>query len=175
MAYKPYKVNTGEYEYKKESKYQIERLKLFGFRSGIAWKMIPALFYYLIVGLILYSSIVGEIREFKFEEYDYILLILKYIFLVILLYSPAIFLSDFKYNKKMPIFKNGTLTSKFIGMAVVIVMSLFFIWTYQFCMSSTYKESAEKYYRMKKEQKASMIDKESENTETVSVITETGN
>ena len=111
MAYKPYKVNTGEYEYKKESKYQIERLKLFGFRSGIAWKMIPALFYYVIMGLILYSSIVGEVREFKFEEYDYILLVLKYIFLTVLLYSPAIFLSEFKYNKKIPIFKKDTLIS----------------------------------------------------------------
>ena len=160
MAYKPYKVNTGEYEYKKESKYQIERLKLFGFRSGIAWKMIPALFYYVIMGLILYSSIVGEVREFKFEEYDYILLVLKYIFLTVLLYSPAIFLSEFKYNKKIPIFKKDTLISKIIGMAVVVVICLSFIWIYQYCMSSTYKESAEKYYSMKKEQKTTSVEKE---------------
>ena len=76
MAYKPYKVNKGNYvgtTNGKESKYEIARMKLFGFRSGIAWKMIPALLYSLFAGVFIVSSIMGEFREFTFEDMDYIL------------------------------------------------------------------------------------------------------
>lgn len=149
MAYKPFKPNKGSYysgNTQNNSKYEIKRLKLFGFRSGAAWKMIPALFYYALAFLIIVSSIMGEIREFEFTWLDVILCILKYIFIFVVAFSPAIFLSDFEYNKKLPIFKAGSFVAKAMGFVLVNVLCIFLIWTYEYCMSDTYKDSADAYY-----------------------------
>jgi hypothetical protein len=165
MAYKPYKVNKGQDNKYLEPKYQIERMKLFGFRSGIAWKMIPALFYYGIIGLILFSSMNGELREFKFEVVDYILFSLKYIFLIVLCYSPAIFLSDFKYNKRLPFFKKESIISKTIGMLFVVLICVPMIWVYMYCMSDTYKKSTKDYYDRIEKQRQEQMNSNSETTE----------
>lgn len=170
MAYKPFKVNNGNTNYnmpkRKESKYQIERMKLFGFRSGIAWKMIPTLAYYILVGFILFSSIMGEIQYFHFEQYDVVLTILKYIFLFIMAYSPAIFLSDFGYNKKLPIFKGNSVILKTIAMIVILVFCYFMVCTYQYCMSDAFKESADTFYEQRdKEYQKQLEEYESESRE----------
>lgn len=151
MAYKPFKPNKGNYYTdagnEKDFKNEIRRMKLFGLRTGVAWKMIPALFYYTCMILFLVSCIMGEIREFQFESLDIVLCILKYIFITVLLFSPAIFLSDFKFRDKLPLFKRRTLMGNTLGMLIVIIFSVFMIWTYQYCMSDTYKDSADKYYQ----------------------------
>lgn len=153
MAYKPYKPNKG-YKYtnvgdKDNSKYDIARMKLFGFRSGIAWKMIPALLYYVFAILFIGSSFIGEFREFTFEDADVVLCVLKYIFIIIIALGPAIFFSDFSYRDKLPLFKRRNIIGNTIGSIIVFIFSVFMIWTYQYCMSDTYKESANAYYEEK--------------------------
>lgn len=179
MSYKPFKQNRGSYYYdrdnKKESKYDIQRLKLFGFRSGIAWKMIPALFYYAFMILIIGSSILGEIREFKFENIDVFLCVLKYIFIFVIAFSPAIFLSDFEYTKKLPLFKKKTVIGNTLGMLIVIVFSLFMIWTYEYCMSDTYKASSDAYYEemeSKNNERLKQYEESTSDVTTESVTTE---
>lgn len=162
MAYKPFKVKNGYFDYeneqKKESRYQIQRMKLFGFRSGLAWKMIPALIYYFVVGFIIIGSINGEIYYFEFEPTDIVLDILKYIFLTILLYSPAIFLSDFKYNKKIPLLKENSAGLKCAGMVIIILFCVFNIVMDMYCMSEKYVASYEKYYEEVEAQKKEKLE-----------------
>lgn len=178
MAYKPFKVNKGYYDLdepkNKDPKYEIARMKLFGFRSGIAWKMIPALAYYIIVGVILFSSIIGEIHNFTFEDMDVLLTVLKYVFLIILLYSPAIFLSEFEYNKKIPIFNKQSTVIRAIAICCVILFSYFMIVVYQYCMSDTYKNSADEFYEQldnEYQQQLDEYEKEMEEQESTEITT----
>lgn len=161
MAYKPFKINKGSYEFapeKKDSKYEIKRMKLFGFRTGAAWKMIPALFYYALALLVIISSIMGEIREFDFNSLDVVLCGLKYIFIFIVAFSPAIFLSDFGYREKLPLFKTRTVAGSIIGLVVINALSIFLIWTYEYCMSDGYKESVDAYYSEVESRNLEMIE-----------------
>ena len=90
-------------------------VKIFGLRSAKAYKMIPALLYYAAMAYFIGASIVGELLHYKFETIDYILMIEKYLFFAILFFSPLIFLSDFKYREKLPLFKKHTFSSSLSG------------------------------------------------------------
>lgn len=79
-------------------------IKVFGFRSGKSYKMIPALLYYAFMAFFIGASVYGELRYYEFETMDYVLMAYKYIFFAILFFSPLIFLSDFKYRQKLPFF-----------------------------------------------------------------------
>jgi len=154
MAYKPYKINRGNMYpdvKKKDPKYEIPRMKTFGLRTGHAWKMIPALLYYIVAGLFVFFSISGELREFTFEQNDYILFVLKYAFIIMMAYSPIIFLSDYNYVYKLPLFKKKTIGASFAGLIIVFVFGVVMMWTYQYCMSDTYKASANAYYERMEE------------------------
>ena len=56
-------------------------IKVFGFRSGKSYKMIPALLYYASMAFFIASAIYGELRYYEFETMDYVLMVYKYIFL----------------------------------------------------------------------------------------------
>lgn len=111
MAYKPFKPQKKQDIYAKYDRMhkgndkEESRIKLFGFRSGLAYKMIPAILYYAFALFYIGVGIYGEIQYFKFEPIDIVLMIFKYIFWIILFFSPAIFLSDFKYRESLPFFK----------------------------------------------------------------------
>ena len=143
MVYKPYRINQG-------MKNTVVRrndgsVKLFGFRSGISYKMVLAFLYYAIMLITFVTSIVNEITYFSFEEVDIILFISKYIFIGLAVFSPAIFLSDFKYVEGLPLFKKKQLSSSIIGMVIVIAFS-YFMWSVDiYAMSKTYKKSRDAY------------------------------
>lgn len=129
----------------KKKKYRDGSVKVFGFRSGKSWKMIPAILYYLFAAIVIVLSVGGEFTNYKFEGFDYILIILKYIFITIFLYSPVIFLSDFEYTKKIPLFKKKTVSASIIGMLIVLTFCYFMVQVNIYCCSPKYKASVKKY------------------------------
>ena len=158
MAFKPYR-RTERDIYKKYDKPKLSpnssgAVKLFGFRSGISYKMIPALLYYSFFLFYIAVGIYGEVRYYSFEPIDVVLEILKYIFYFIMFFSPAIFLSDFKYRDNLPFFKKRDAGSSIIGMILVWMFCSFMIFVYKECLSDTYWNSVSRYEQYLKEERA---------------------
>lgn len=159
MAYKPYKAKKNQDIY---AKYDSGRgkqkasvggnIKLFGFRSGLSYKMIPAIFYYAFAVFYIGTGIYGEIAYLKFEPIDVVLMIFKYIFWILIFFSPAIFLSDFKYRDSLPFFKKRTAGASLIGLILVWMFCYFMANVNIYCMSPTYKDSLEKHQIQLEEQ-----------------------
>ena len=145
-------------------------VKIFGFRSGKSYKMIPALLYYAFMAFFIGASIYGELRYYKFEPMDYVLMVYKYIFFAILFFSPLIFLSDFKYREKLPFFKNRTVGSSFIGIMIVWIFCYSMTQVNVMCMSDTWVKSRDAYTeQLQKEQEKTLkeqMSKEKESQET---------
>jgi hypothetical protein len=129
-------------------------IKIFGFRSGKAYKMVPAILYYVLIIYVLVGSVVGELMNYKFEKIDYILMLNKYIFFGILFLSPLIFLSDFKYRDKLPFFKKHNTGSSLIGIILVWMFCYLMAQVNIMCMSPTWVKARDAYIeKMEKEQK----------------------
>lgn len=133
-------------------------VKIFGLRSGKSYKMIPALLYYFIVALILVASVYGELKHYKFESLDYILMFSKYIFFGILFLSPLIFLSNFKYRDKLPFFKKHTAGSSLIGLIIVWMFCYFMANVDIMCMSDTWVKSREAYSKQLQQEREKAIE-----------------
>ena len=89
MAYKPYKPRKekdiyARYDGKntKANNYDNGSVKLFGFRSGAVYKMVPAILYYAFMIFYIGTGIYGELSYYKFEPMDYVITVLKYIFAI---------------------------------------------------------------------------------------------
>lgn len=121
------------------------RVPVFGFRSGKSWKMIIAILYYGIAAFILVTSIINEIRYYSFEAMDVVLLILKYIFIATFMFSPLIFLSDFKYTYNIPLFRKKERTSSAIGMIIVLAVCYLMMQLNIYVGSNLYKSSVKEY------------------------------
>ena len=147
-------------------------VKVFGFRSGKSYKMIPALLYYAFMAFFIGASVYGELRYYKFEPMDYVLMVYKYIFFAILFFSPLIFLSDFKYREKLPLFKKHTASTSLIGIIIVWMFCYFMTQVNVLCMSDTWVESRDAYTeKLKNEQQKAMeeqMSKEQETTKSIS-------
>ncbi len=169
MAYKPYKINTGKNAgVHRRVPQEKSSFKLFGLRSGLSYRMLPALAYYIIVTIVYLTSIINEVKYFSFTGSDIILEVSKYLFIGIMLYSPAIFLSDFKYVEHLPFFKDKSFKSSCIGLILVFCFC-YFMWNVDlFCMSDTYKESVTAYRAEQQKELEKKI--EAESTEQASVI-----
>lgn len=141
-------------------------VKIFGFRSGKSYKMIPALLYYAFMAFFIGASVYGELRYYQFEPMDYVLMVYKYIFFAILFFSPLIFLSDFKYREKLPFFKKRTAGSSLIGIIIVWMFCYFMTQVNVLCMSDTWVKSRDAYTeQLKKEQEKEQMSKEKETQE----------
>lgn len=121
-------------------------VKVFGFRSGKSYKMIPAMLYYIIVALIIVPSIFGEFRFFEFEPIDYPCVVIKYVFITVGLFSPLIFLSDFNYVYKIPLFRKKEFGASLLGILIVTAFCYFMYNVEIYVASDTYKESRTIYY-----------------------------
>lgn len=164
MAYKPYKTQKRQDIYAKYDKKRNiskdapndSRIKLFGFRSGQSYKMIPAILYYAFMLFYIVTGIYGEIKYYSFEPMDVILTIIKYIFFFILFFSPAIFLSDFKYRDSLPFFKKRSSGATITGLLIVWMFCYFMVNVNLYCMSDTWKQSRDDYnkYLIEQQEKA---------------------
>ena len=121
------------------------RVKVFGFRSGKSWKMIIAVLYYALAAFILVTSVINEFRYYKFEPIDVILVIIKYVFIFVFLFSPLIFLSDFKYTYNIPLFRNKERSKSAIGMIIVLGICYLMMELNILVGSNTYKNSRDEY------------------------------
>lgn len=169
MAYKPYKVGTNTPRNKRPKMKAAGNVKVFGFRSGSAWKMILALAYYITVSLIWFPSIYSEFTYLKFTGMDIILDIFKYAFIGIWLYAPLLFFSDFKYVDKLPMFKNKTFGQCLSGY-ILVFMFCYFMWNVDImCMSDTYQQSYKEFSeQLQEEAESRRLENENnyENTDT---------
>lgn len=86
-------------------------------------------------GFFIASAIYGELRYYEFETMDYVLMVYKYIFFTILFFSPLIFLSDFKYREKLPLFKKHTAGTSAAGLIIVCLFCYFIAQVNIMCMS----------------------------------------
>ena len=149
----------------KANNYDNGSVKLFGFRSGAVYKMVPAILYYAFMIFYIGTGIYGELSYYKFEPMDYVITILKYIFFIVWFFSPAIFLSNFKYRDSLPLFKKHDAGSSIIGIIIISLFCSFMTMVYKECMSDTYKKSVRAYDSYLKEQR----EKKQQNTEPESV------
>lgn len=180
MAYKPYKVPKIEDEKKQKANpgnaSSRGSIKLFGFRSGASYKMILAILYYGLMLLIYVPSIINEIIHYDFTVTDVILDISKYLFIGIFLFSPVIFLSDFKYVDSLPFFKKKTFGSSLCGL-IIVFMFCYFMWNVDImCMSQKYNNSIKAYEaQITKEQDDKIKEIKSENTQEKTNFEQTDN
>lgn len=180
MAFKPYNNHKRDKDYYKKydesTNYQyVDRgsVKIFGFRSGKSYKMIPAMLYYVLAAIYIFSGVYGEFAYFEFEPMDYLICVLKYVFIGILAYSPIIFLSDFKYVDNLPFFKKKEFGSSLIGLILVAMFCTFMISVNKMCMSETYFKSADAYYaKIQAEQEKALAEMQTttDNIETTTVV-----
>lgn len=135
-------------------------IKVFGFRSGKSYKMIPALLYYAFMAFFIGASVYGELRYYEFETMDYVLMAYKYIFFAILFFSPLIFLSDFRYRKKLPLFKKYTVGSSLTGIIIVWMFCYFMAEVNVLCMSDTWVKSRDAYSEQLKQEQEEVLKKQ---------------
>ncbi len=135
-------------------------IKVFGFRSGKSYKMIPALLYYASMAFFIASAIYGELRYYEFETMDYVLMAYKYIFFTILFFSPLIFLSDFKYREKLPLFKKHTAGTSAAGLIIVCLFCYFIAQVNIMCMSDTWIASRNKHAEQLQREQEKTIQKQ---------------
>ena len=175
MAYKPFKPNKSnpdiyaKYDSRRqrESDPSYKGVKLFGFRTGLAYKMIPAVLYYAFMLFYVGSAIYGEATTLKFEPTDIVLTVLKYIFFAIMVFSPDIFLSDFKYRDSLPFFKKHQAGSSLMGLILVWMMCYFMININIYCMSDSYRASLKEYEVQRQEQMEKEAKKSDAEVETI--------
>lgn len=162
MSYKPYKVPKNNNIYSRGNRQGInnrqnslkdDRIKLFGFRSGVSYKMILAILYYGFITFYIITGIYGEIKYYTFEPMDVVLFVIKYIFFFILFFSPAIFLSDFKYRDSIPLFKRRTAGASITGLIIIWMFCYLMVNINIYCMSDTWKKSRDDYNRYLIEQR----------------------
>ena len=153
MAYKPYKPRKekdiyARYDGKntKANNYDNGSVKLFGFRSGAVYKMVPAILYYAFMIFYIGTGIYGELSYYKFEPMDYVITV-------------------FKYRDSLPLFKKHDAGSSIIGIIIISLFCSFMTMVYKECMSDTYKKSVRAYDSYLKEQR----EKKQQNTESESV------
>lgn len=171
MAYKPFRQKRNQDIYAKYDNKQSmanhqdeNRVKLFGFRSGLVYKMIPAMLYYAFALFYIGTGIYGEIRYLKFEPIDIVLMIFKYVFWIVIFFSPAIFLSDFKYRESLPFFKKREAGASLIGLILVWMFCYLMANVNIYCMSQTYKDSLAKHSELLQQEQ--MKQQESKSGET---------
>lgn len=121
------------------------RVKVFGFRSGKSWKMIIAVLYYLVAAWIFATSIINEFRYYSFEAMDVVLVIFKYVFIFVFLFSPLIFLSDFEYVNRIPLFKRKEKSKSLLGMIIVLSICYLMMQLNIYVGSNLYKSSVKEY------------------------------
>ncbi|MBP5773555.1 MAG: hypothetical protein J6W35_05745 [Eubacterium sp.] len=121
------------------------RVPVFGFRSGKSWKMVIAVLYYALAGFIFVTSVINEFRYYRFEPIDVILVIIKYVFIFVFLFSPLIFLSDFKYTYNIPLFRNKERSKSAIGLIIVLGICYMMMQLNIYVGSNLYKSSVKEY------------------------------
>lgn len=99
----------------------IKAKKLLGFRSNKVVNKIISIGYMIVCALVL-IGVLGTEKYANITNYDYTISQICDSLIVVMMITPYIFLSNFKYRDKLPLFKNHTVKSNIIGMLIVITI-----------------------------------------------------
>ncbi len=99
----------------------IKAKKLLGFRSNKVVNKIISISYMIVCALVL-IGVLGTEKYVNITNYDYTISQICDSLIVVMMITPYIFLSDFKFKDKLPLFKNHTVKSNIIGMLIVITI-----------------------------------------------------
>lgn len=118
---------------------------LLGFRSGVPWKKIVAVLYYLLCFVILITGIISE-PIIPADAWDMVVYKISVVVIFLWLLSPALFLSNTPLRSKLPLFKLRTKLHSLLGMMIV-----FLVFSYLFAMveswhSPEYKSALDTYH-----------------------------
>jgi hypothetical protein len=89
---------------------------LLGFRSGKLWKKVISVFYIFSCATYLLTIF---FQDKKASGIDFFLDVLFELLMLLFMVSPYIFLSNTKFRNKVPLFKDYTWKSSFLGMVIV--------------------------------------------------------
>lgn len=118
--------------------------RLFGFRSGVPYKKILAVLYYLVCvlafGICITAPppVAGGVRDILVLRISTTLIFLYFI-------SPAICLSDTPLRDKLPIFKKRTKMDSFMGMVILGTLMLYLFWLSESFHSELYRQQFSAY------------------------------
>jgi hypothetical protein len=101
---------------------QVKTNPLLGFRSNKTWKKVISIFY-LIDCAIVFLMLITEGKFEGLPMFDFIIKKLTDLFSFIFMISPYIFLSNFSFRKKIPLFNEYKTKSSIIGMAIVLIVT----------------------------------------------------
>ena len=99
---------------------QVKTNPLLGFRSNKTWKKVISIFYMIICGIIFFSWFF----ESKFENLptsDFIIEKISQLFPFAFLISPYIFISNFSFRNKLPLFKQRKSLFNVLGIFVFFI------------------------------------------------------
>lgn len=99
---------------------QVKTHPLLGFRSNKTWKKVISIFYMIICGIIFFSWFF----ESKFENLptsDFIIEKISQLFPFAFLISPYIFISNFSFRNKLPLFKQRKSLFNVLGIFVFFI------------------------------------------------------
>lgn len=123
----------------------MKKLKwLFGFRSGVPWKMIVAVAYYLLGIVVLFFGLFSP-PLVPAEGSDLLLYRLTIFVLFLWMESPALFLSDTPLREKLPFFKQKNGMMSLAGMMLVCVIFAYLFATMENLHSQDYKNRFNSY------------------------------
>lgn len=94
---------------------------LFGFRSNRLWKKVLSILYFAFCAIILLGTLLSW-ETGKITTYDRFIGFVQDIVLLLILFSPYIFLSNTKFRDKLPLFKNHKRSSSLIGMIIILTL-----------------------------------------------------
>lgn len=118
--------------------------RLFGFRSGVPYKKILAVVYYLVcilayvICIVTPPPVTGGVRDVLILRISTTLLFLYFI-------SPAICLSETPLRDKLPIFRKRTKMDSIMGMIIWGTLVLYFFWLSESFHTASYRQQFSAY------------------------------
>jgi len=116
--------------------------KLLGFRSRCSWKMKVAYIYYALC-LISTVAVITSRSSYVADTRDSVLNVVVGILIALVVVSPALFLSDFGYRRKLPFFKRRKVLWSTVGFVVFFLFFSVAIGLANSLHSQSYKTAVE--------------------------------
>lgn len=118
--------------------------KLLGFRSGVPWKKLAAVLYYLLCITVLLCGIMTP-PLIPCNAWDAAVFRISACFLSVWMVSPAIVLSNTVLRKRLPLFKAKDFTKSLVGIMLLFVLCSWIFGWIEGWHTESYKNNFEQY------------------------------
>lgn len=118
---------------------------LLGFRSNVPWKMLVAVVYYAATLVFLWIGMTTPI-PYEAGTYDQVIYRICVVIIFVGLLSPAIFLSNTKMRKYLPLFRMRVGSMSFLGMMIVFLLFVYLFAAVDDLHTPAYKQAYNNYY-----------------------------